>query len=247
MQSSARSVISAVGRGSGASDNDVDYHLAATDAEEEQIYNLHYRALSARRCRQRDTAKHRVTDRYDELPNAWTFGVYLRGQLCSSVRISVLTELEWRESTSADVFPTSCCRGSIAARSDESTRFVADPDQVKRVPELPYLTTPARLHGVQALQCRSRPRDIVRPEHQAFYRRVFLHTRRYAEPALDHPGLTKPFGLMAADFPDLPEEGVRALYDHALHRVRERRMLFGRGGQREIRSGRHWCRKAAHV
>ncbi|MBO1737008.1 hypothetical protein HJY41_15555, partial [Barnesiella sp. GGCC_0306] len=46
----------------------------------------------------------RVTDHYDELPNAWTFGVYLRGELCSSVRISVLTS-EWRSSTSADVFP----------------------------------------------------------------------------------------------------------------------------------------------
>jgi len=102
MQSSARAIISAVGRGAELL-TDVDYHLAETDAEKEEIYNLRYRAY-LREGAVKPSADERVTDRYDELPNAWTFGVYLRGQLCSSVRISVLTS-EWRESTSADVFP----------------------------------------------------------------------------------------------------------------------------------------------
>ncbi len=115
MQSSARSVISAVGRGAELL-TDVDYHLAETDEEKDEIYNLRYRAY-LREGAVRESAEARVTDRYDELPNAWTFGVYLHGELCSSVRISVLTS-EWRDvhlgRTSS---PTSCCRGSIAARS----------------------------------------------------------------------------------------------------------------------------------
>ena len=44
---------------------------------------------------------------------------------------------------------------------------------------------------------------IVRAEHQAFYRRVFLH-ETIAEPRM-FPGLLKPVGLMAADFPRLKE------------------------------------------
>jgi hypothetical protein len=40
---------------------------------------------------------------------------------------------------------------------------------------------------------------IVRPEHQAFYRRVFLH-ETWCEPRL-YPGLVKPVGLMAAHLP----------------------------------------------
>ncbi|MGY4356447.1 hypothetical protein ACVW0J_002940 [Bradyrhizobium sp. i1.7.7] len=180
MQSSARSVISAVGRGAELL-TDVDYHLAATDAEKEQIYNLRYRAY-LREGAVRESAEARVTDRYDELPNAWTFGVYLRGQLCSSVRISVLTS-EWRESTSADVFPDILLprldRGEVMI---DPTRFVADPDQVKRVPELPYLTT-----RLAYMACEHFNADlglaIVRPEHQAFYRRGCSCTRRSPSPA----------------------------------------------------------------
>ena len=88
MQSSARAIISAVGRGAELL-TDVDYHLAETAAEKEKIYNLRYRAY-LREGAVKESAEARVTDQYDELPNAWTFGVYLQGKLCSSVRISVL-------------------------------------------------------------------------------------------------------------------------------------------------------------
>jgi len=66
---------------------------------------------------------------------------------------------------------------------------------------------------------------IVRPEHQAFYRRVFLH-ETIAEPRLV-PGLAKPFGLMAADFPALHER-VFERYPIMRSTAFERRMLFER-------------------
>lgn len=237
MQSSARSVISAVGRGAELL-TDVDYHLASTDAEKEQIYNLRYRAY-LREGAVRESAEARVTDRYDELPNAWTFGVYLRGQLCSSVRISVLTS-EWRESTSADVFPDILLprldRGEVMI---DPTRFVADPDQVKRVPELPYLTT-----RLAYMACEHFNADlglaIVRPEHQAFYRRVFLH-ETIAEPRLV-PGLTKPFGLMAADFPTSGRRCSSVIRSCAPP-PSSGGCCLGAAGSARSRSGRHWCRK----
>ena len=146
------------------------------------------------------------------------------------MRISVLTS-EWRQSTSADVFPEILLprldRGEVMI---DPTRFVADPDQVKRVPELPYLTT-----RLAYMACEHFNADlglaIVRPEHQAFYRRVFLH-ETIAEPRLV-PGLTKPFGLMAADFPTFRKK-VFERYPIMRSTAFERRMLFGRSAQRQL-------------
>ena len=45
----------------------------------------------------------RVIDRYDEAPNAWIFGIYVDGELCSSIRIHVLTS-EARTSYATELF-----------------------------------------------------------------------------------------------------------------------------------------------
>ena len=108
------------------------------------------------------------------LPNAWTFGVYFHGELYSSIRISVLTS-EWRMSPSAELFGDilhpELDRGEVII---DPTRFVADPDKAKRFPELPYVTL-----RLAYMACEYFNADIglaiVRAEHQAFYRRVFLH------------------------------------------------------------------------
>ena len=69
---------------------------------------------------------------------------------------------------------------------------------------------------------------IVRAEHQAFYRRVFLH-ETIAEPRF-FPGLLKPVGLMAADFPAMRDK-VFERYPMMRSTAFERRMLFERGGE----------------
>ena len=70
---------------------------------------------------------------------------------------------------------------------------------------------------------------IVRPEHQAFYRRVFLH-ETWCEPRL-YPGLVKPVGLMAAHLPTVRDK-VLARYPFLRSSAFERRILFDRGGER---------------
>ena len=52
----------------------VDYRLAQTVAEKEEIYNLRYRAY-LREGAVKESRERRVTDQYDDLPNSWTFGV----------------------------------------------------------------------------------------------------------------------------------------------------------------------------
>src|SRR6202158_3896728 len=98
MRPAAEPTTAVLGRSSDLLDQ-VDYRLAQTPEEKEEIYNLRYRAY-LREGAVQPSADQRVTDRYDDLPNAWTFGVYLHGELYSSVRISVLTP-EWRLSCSA--------------------------------------------------------------------------------------------------------------------------------------------------
>jgi hypothetical protein len=199
----------------------VDYRLARTPAEKEEIYNLRYRAY-LREGAVKPSADQRVTDKYDDMPNSWTFGVWIEGELYSSVRISVLTS-EWRQSCSAEAFGE-----VLLPRLDsgeviiDPARFVADPDKAKRLPELPYVTL-----RLAYMACEYFNADlglaIVRPEHQAFYRRVFLH-ETIAEPRL-FPGLLKPVGLMAANFPAMREK-VFKRYPMMRSTAFERRMLF---------------------
>jgi N-acyl amino acid synthase FeeM len=217
---------SAFGRGSDLLEH-VDYRLAETSEEQEEIYNLRYRAY-LREGAIHESPLQRNTDQYDGLPNSWTFGVYFRGELYSSVRISVLNS-EWRRSCSTEIFGEilhpRLDRGEIII---DPSRFVADPDKAKRFPELPYLTL-----RVAYMACEYFNADlglaIVRAEHQAFYRRVFLH-ETIAEPRM-LPGLLKPVGLMAADFPALKEK-VFERYPMMRSTAFERRMLFTRPGGR---------------
>jgi hypothetical protein len=212
----------------------VDYRLARTPAEKEEIYNLRYRAY-LREGAVKPSADQRVTDQYDDLSNSWTFGVHIGSALYSSVRISVLTS-EWRQSCSAEAFGEILMpkldRGEVII---DPARFVADPDKAKRFPELPYVTL-----RLAYLACEYFNADlglaIVRPEHQAFYRRVFLH-ETIAEPRL-FPGLIKPVGLMAANFPSMREKVFRR-YPMMRSTAFERRMLFERRNERHPRSKTH--------
>src|SRR3954453_9561323 len=117
----------------------VDYRLAAPREEKDEIYRLRYRAY-LREGAILPSESERVTDRYDDAPNAWTFGVYVAGELYSSIRISVLTS-QWRGSPSSEMF------GDVLhPQLDEGrviidpTRFVADPEKARNFPELPYVT-----------------------------------------------------------------------------------------------------------
>src|ERR1700742_3692197 len=203
----------------------VDYRLAETPEEKDKIYRLRYRAY-LREGAILPSESERVTDRYDDLPNNFTFGVYINGELSSSIRISVLTS-EWRGSPSSEMFPDllhpELERGKLII---DPTRFVADPDKARRSPELPYVTV--RLGYVA---CGYFNADIglanVRPEHRAFYRKVFLQ-EPWGEPRL-YPGLIKPVGLVSANYPEIKDRVFRR-FPFMRSSAFERRMLFERPG-----------------
>lgn len=229
MRSEAEAVILVPERGPYPLEH-VDYRLVETPEEKEQIYRLRYRAY-LREGAILPSESGKVTDRYDDLPNNYTFGIYIHGELCSSIRVSVLTS-EWRGSPSSEMFSDllhpELDRGK---RIIDPTRFVADPDKAKRFPELPYITV--RLGYVA---CGHFSADIglanVRPEHRAFYRKVFL-LEPWGEPRL-YPGLIKPVGLMAAHYPSIRER-VFQRFPYMRSSAFERRKLFERRIQSQPR------------
>ena len=227
MRSAAKPTTAATGRLLDPLDQ-VDYRLAQTPEEKEAIYRLRYRAYLREGAIQPSTEQ-RVVDQFEDAPNAWTFGVYFHGELYSSIRISVLTS-EWRMSPSVelfgDVLHPKLDQGLVFI---DSTRFVADPDKARNFPELPYVTV--RLGSTAGVHFNADyGLAIVRPEHMAFYRRVFLH-ETWSEPRL-YPGLVKPVGLMAAHLPTVREK-VLVRYPFLRSSAFERRMLFQGADERQ--------------
>jgi len=230
MRSQAEARPMAMGRTSDPLDQ-VDYRLAQTPEEKDEIYRLRYRAY-LREGAIKPSADGRVIDQFEDAPNAWTFGVYFQGELYSSIRVSVLTS-EWRMSPSVelfgDVLHPQLDKGRVII---DSTRFVADPEKARNFPELPYVTV--RLGSMAGVHFNADyGLAIVRPEHQAFYRRVFLH-ETWCEPRL-YPGLVKPVGLMAAHLPTVRDR-VLARYPFLRSSAYERRTLFDRDGGRPLSS-----------
>ena len=183
----------------------IEYRLAETAADREAIYRLRYRAYLKEGAIPPNSQR-LVTDRFDAAPNSWIFGVYFDGELASSVRISV-GSAEHPVIPSSDVFPDLIEPWTNAGRVIvDPTRFVADPSRQKHFADLPYMTL--RLAYVA---CGYFNADIglasVRQEHQAFYRRVFMH--QAVSGARNYPGLLKPICLMAVDYQSMRDEVYR--------------------------------------
>src|ERR1700736_5185328 len=179
----------------------VDYRLAETEAEREAIYSLRYRAYLQEGAIE-PRADQRLTDRFDDLPNSWVFGIYIDGELRSSLRVSVATpDNDDTPAVNAfrDLLEPELAQGKVIV---DPNRFVADPLSRDKFAELPYLTV--RLGYVA---CAYFNADIgtatVRQEHQAFYRRVFVQEALCAP--RPYPTLTKPLCLMAADYMSVRE------------------------------------------
>ncbi|HTO67353.1 MAG TPA: hypothetical protein VMM15_39550 [Bradyrhizobium sp.] len=227
MKSGAGPHTSSVVRGAGLFDR-IDYRLIESPEERDSIYLMRYRAyLHGGLIAPSDSL--RVSDPYDDAPNAWIFGVYIDGELCSSLRVHVLTSesrMSYATELFGDVLHPRLDQGEVFI---DPARFVADPEKSQRFQELPYLTV-----RLGYLACDYFNADtglsLVRAEHQAFYRRIFL-SETVAEPRA-FPNVTKKVALMASDFRNVREK-IMARFPIMRSSAFERRMLFDRMGLRE--------------
>ena len=213
--------------GSGLLDR-VDYRLIETAEERDRICALRYKAYHHGGLIPPSESQ-RVYDPYDDAPNAWTFAIYVDGELCSSVRLHVLTS-EWRMSHATELFgdvlhPRLDC-GEVFV---DPSRLAADPEKAGRFPELPYLTV--RL-GYMACEYFNADTGLalVRAEHQAFYRRVFLQETIAGPRPI--PIISQQVALMACDFPAVREK-VLTRFPIMRSTSAEQRMLFQRPGEQQ--------------
>jgi hypothetical protein len=202
----------------------VEYRLIETPAERDAVYLMRYKAYLHGGLIS-PAESERIIDRYDDGPNAWIFGIYLDGVLCSAIRIHVLTS-EWRMSYTTELFGDilhgRLDRGEVFV---DPARFAADPEKAKLFPELPYVTL-----RLAYLACDHFNADtglaMVRTDHQAFYRRVFMH-ESISEPRAFPGWHSKKVVLMASDFRHLRER-VLARFPIMRSTPFERRTLFER-------------------
>src|SRR6185503_15959605 len=113
----------------------------------------------------------RFADPLDDTPNAWIFGVYVDGELASSIRLHVASR-QARDLPALNVFPDLLDPEIDAGKTIvDPTRFVVDRVASRRYPELCYVTTRLAWLASEYFQA-SLLLATVRAEHQAFYRRV---------------------------------------------------------------------------
>lgn len=201
----------------------IDYRRADGEEEKEAIYRLRYEAYLREDAIQPNSLKE-LSDRYDDMPNAFTFGLYLDNKLASSIRICVASR-EHPLTPAMSVFsdalmPEVECGKTIV----DPNRFVTDPESTRIFPELPYLAV--RLGFVACEYFRA---DIgaatPRLEHEAFYKRVFRMER--TSPPRIFPTLTKAHSLMSIHYPSVRER-ILGRYPFFRSTFFERRMMFER-------------------
>lgn len=200
----------------------VDYRQALTDDERDAVYRLRYDAYIREGAITPNFGR-RLSDKYDDLDNAWIFGVFVEGRLASSIRLNISSP-GMPDLPAMGVF--SDILGPILEAGKtviDPTRFVVDQYAAKQFPELPYLTV--RI-GWMAGEFFSADMILatVRTEHQAFYKRTFGH--ELICEARDYPSLNKPISMMALDYAAMKGR-VHHRYPFFRSTAFERRMLFG--------------------
>jgi hypothetical protein len=201
----------------------IDCRRADTNEEREAIFRLRYEAYT-REGAISPNASEKFSDPYDYTDNAHLFGLYIDGELASSLRLHVASR-EISDFPSREVFPDVLQplldAGNVLI---DSTRFVAD-ERLSRIHRgLPYITLrPCMLAAeyFRADHCLA----AVRAEHQGFYRRAFNH-QAICE-SRPYPQLAKPISLMTLHFPSA-SAGLYQRYPFFHSTEFERRALFDR-------------------
>lgn len=147
------------------------YRRVSPQEQFDPVYRLRYEAY--RREEFIPINSQQMTrDVYDDAENCHCFGIYIDDQLVSSIRLHIATAQN-PTSPSASIWPD--VLGDIIAKGGsyiDPSRFTADHDASLAFPALPYLTLRTAVMACahfNSTYCIS----SVRPEHVAFYKRVF--------------------------------------------------------------------------
>jgi hypothetical protein len=172
-----------------------EYRRADTGPDKEAIYRMRHAAYS-RAGTVKTSASGLFSDHYDEMANVWLIGVYIDGELASSVRLHVsasLGAITPVQEAFPDVIRPLILDGKLII---DATRFSAKLAASQEFPEIPYLT----LRPVFIAEAHFRADYVTAAcleEHQSFYRRAFSGVTWRS--ARVYPHFTRPMALVAFD------------------------------------------------
>jgi hypothetical protein len=200
----------------------IEYRRVENRGQLDEVLSLRYDAYIKEGALDPDPSG-KLEDQFDQGTHVRNVGLYLDGCLVSALRLHVV-EGRQRVSPAMDSFPE-----WVGPRLDEGkvlldpNRFVADYRRARSLPELPYATLRLAIMAADYFNV-----DLitatVRAEHQAFYARV-LYCHPVCPPR-PYPKLTKPIGLMAAEFKK-DHSAVLRRYPFFRSTLDERQSLFG--------------------
>lgn len=201
----------------------VEYRRCDRGEDFESICRLRYKAYEANGLLPPGSAK-KISDDLDFEPNCHNFGVYVDGRLISTLRIHHLTQQTPNGPSTAVYDDLLSPRLRAGERFVDPSRFASDPDWTSEYPEIPYVTL--RLAGMACMYfdvtyCLS----TIRPEHSAFYRRVY-HSTQIGE-RRPYPGVTTEIAMYQANVTAIRERSF-ARYPFFKSSKVEQRLLFDR-------------------
>jgi hypothetical protein len=210
----------------------VEYRTARSREDKAEIYRLRYDAYMREGAIEPNPSR-MFHDVFDEAANVWIIGMYVDGELASSIRLHIASAPD-DPLPATTVFPDFMLpllrKGLVVV---DPTRFVTSLDFSRQYPEMPYLTVrPGWMagdyfHADYILA-------TIRSEHQAYYRRVFGHVSWC--PARDYPTLRKPIACMGLDF-FAERERVHGRYPFYVSSAEERNALFDLSSNPSGRTG----------
>ncbi|HXL84009.1 MAG TPA: hypothetical protein VN989_07790 [Casimicrobiaceae bacterium] len=201
----------------------LDYRRVETADEWDAIQRLRYDAYHREGAIEPTSAK-KLADAFDESHNAWIYGLYLDGRLVSSIRIHIASEAASEMPALpafSDILVPELQAGKVIV---DPSRFVVDSVAARDHPQLAYMTL-----RIPWLACEYFNAQLVlatvRPEHRAFYKRVF--GQQPICPPRPYHSLIKPLSLMMLEYRTTRDQ-VNARYPFFRSTFFERRMLFER-------------------
>lgn len=200
----------------------VEYRRIVHAEDLEEIGSLRYRSYRTRNVMD-EAEVPSIVDDIDRDSHAFVFGVHIDGQLVSTLRIHHITP-DHRRGTSYALFPDILDPLLNAGMSFiDPTRFAAEPELLSEYPAIPHVTLRIAAMASEyftADQCLA----SVKPEHMAFYKRIF-GTTMMAE-AREHEGYGIRVGLGAAPIRNI-RDAVAVRFPFFKSQPHERCAMFG--------------------
>lgn len=206
-----------------------EYRFCESGEDLEAIYRLRYDSYLNAGMVSRDAAR-MVTDRFDELPNSYRYGVYYDGNLVSTIRLHYV-DRNFPISPSSEVFGD-ILEPRIAAGESfiDPSRFAANAEWSRTLRVLPYVTLRLAVVACKHFNptyCLT----AIKEEHSAFYYRIFRSTP--ATGARNYPGLTVPVHLLESKCSVNMDDTIER-FPFFRSTAFERRMLFERPKNGEL-------------